>query len=804
MALLVGELYARVTSDSSAYRRDMQQVDRKGEQSAKLAEAHGKRIEASLKGNSAALRDTDRHAGAFVKTLTGMAAAGGGAGVAVAGGLALFPLLLAGIAAAALSADDAVTDALGDLGSEASQTVREISEPLRDELVLAAGQATAGLRKISPELKAIAAEGGPSVTMLVDGFVRLAVNAMPGARKAAAESQAAFAGLNAMLDRTGSGLSDFFEQTAEAAPGAGRAAGDAGRLIEDLLGSLGALAADLAQQGAGPWSQFVGVVDQTTDSALDLGENALPSVASSASALLSVVSRILDVLGPLAPMLGTIGGVLLSYKAGAAVVGAAGDALTRLGGRMETATVGGTRLTGATRGLGSALGAIGPWGAVAGGSLLALLAVTDKLYGSTDKLAQGLMAGGNAAEAAGKKLKQNAADAAVMQGNANGLVALYGKLFVPTMKDAEKAVAEQRASMTSLQRAQSDAAAAAADHDRAVEKYGSSSLAAASASITLAQRQKDLERAQYDAAQATKTLLDRLTEQQALALGLAGNNLQLRIATTQYESAQKTLNDTLKTGTASALEIKSAKEGVESAALSLIQAAAKESLAHYQNQGSVEAQTAALNAGNAKALELASTMSGPLPAALAIAIANMDDAALSALGATREIDGTGAAVIRLPNGKVVKIEANDYATAKINDVQTALNTLPASKTVEVHIKQLLSTQGPTVADLGNPAAVLPPPRAGGGDVRGGHTYQINEHGQELFAPGMDGAIIPATQTRHLMTLLDAMSDRGAPALTAASSGRSTTVYVTMQAVKSLPTAQQLRDVLHDVDVIYDE
>lgn len=879
MALLVGELYARVTSDSSAYRRDMDQVDAKGSASAKLAEKHAIQItqarkaeldatgkvrvamaaleELQTKGNVSAskmaaaqerlaaaqrtlavaedktaastraatdamekaatgaaeladaeakagkeIERTDRRAGRAIGSLIGLGAAGGLAGAGIVGGLALVPLLLAGIAAAALKADENVSEAFGNLASEGKSTVQEIAEPLRDELVKAAGQAAKGLRMIAPELKQMVDDSGPAVTMLVDGFVKLAVNALPGARKAAAESEHTMAGLNAMLEHTGAGLSDFFSEMSTEAPAAGREMGDLGRLLEDLLGTTGSLLAMLSGEFQGTWARTVGVLDQTTDVALDLGETALPSVASSASTVLGVVSKLLGVLGPLAPVLGTIGGVLLSYKAGAAIVGTASDALGRLGGRMETASVGGSKLTGATRGLGSALGSIGPWGAIAGGSLLALLAVTDQLYGSTDKLATGLMAGGNAAESASKQLRQNAADAALMQTSSNGLVALYGRLFVPTMKDAEKAVSEQRASMTSLQRAQVDAAAAVADHSSAVEKYGTNSAQARAASALLVQKHEDLERVQYEAAAATKTLTDRLLEQQAAALGLANDNLRLRMATTNYEQAQHNLNETLKTGTATALEIKSAKEGVESAALSVIEAAGKETLAHYANKDSAEATTAALNAQNAKALELAAGMSGPLPAALAITIANMDDAALAALGVTRQVDGTKQTIKTL-DGKTIVIDAKDGATPVINDVQGKINNMKGT-TLDIHIRQLLSTtpapgQGP--ADLGNPAAVLPPPkRHAGGPVLSGHYYEVNEQGREFFVPGTDGAMLNADKTSKLLDILAAGGD-GASA--AAPTGRTIVIEnLNLNGVPTLPTTEQLRNALHDLDVKY--
>jgi hypothetical protein len=882
VALLVGELYARVTSDSSAYRRDMQQVDAQGAASARLAEQHGLKIANARKQEEtaagrvrvalAALEDlrnkggasasqlaaaeerlaaakralaaatdkttaaqtaavaaqekaaakatelaakeaeagrqiefADRHAAKFTATLLGMAAAGGGAGVAVAGGLALVPLLLAGIAAAALKADDTVSEAYGNLASEGREAARRIAEPLRDELVTAAGQATTGLRRITPELRAMAEEGGPAVTLMVDGFVRLAVNAMPGARRAMSETTTVAAGLNAMLDRTGTGLGNFFDEISEGAPQAGRAAGDAGRLVEDLLGTLGALAADLAQQGAGPWSQFVGVVDQTTDAATALGDTALPSVASSASTVLSVVSRVLDVLGPLAPLLGTIGGVMLSYRAGAAIVGVAGDALARLGGRLESTTVGSSRTTGAVRGLGSALGVIGPYGAIAAGALLAVDAAATAAFGSTDQLAQGLMAGGNAAEQATSKLVANTMAVKAAETAGGGMAGMLADLFIPIMQDAEKAVSEQRASMTTLQRAEIDAKAAAADHSLAVERFGATSDEARAASVLLAQKQSELKRAQQEAADATKTLNDRLIENQAIALGLASDNLRLRMATTSYEDSQKRLNDVLKSGTATELEVRAARQANEQAALAVIDASRQETLARYENQESAEAQAEATNVANKAALDMALTASGPVPQALATFIAGLDAAALSALGVTREVDGTKL-TIRTLEGKTVTIDVNDLATNKAYEIKRAVESLPESKSIDVHIKQLLSTVpiGPEYqnADLGNPAAVLPPPRrASGGPVLRGHYYEINEDGREYFVPGQDGTILNADKTAKLMDIL-AGAESGALAMQRGGGRTIVIEQLNLNGVPTIPTAEQLRNALHDLDVKY--
>ncbi|MEU4802840.1 hypothetical protein [Actinosynnema sp. NPDC023587] len=771
------------------------------------------------------VEQADRKVGRFTATLVGMGVAGGAGGVLAAGGIGLVAVALVALAAAALKTDQQVSDAFGNLKSEGLSTVKQVAEPLRGELVDAAGKAVTGLRMLAPVLRRAADEGGPSVALLTDGLVRLAVQLGPGLLEAARTSAPAVAGLNALLDRSGRGLSAFLREVSQEAPAAGRAAGDMGRLIEDLLGSSGRLAAMLAQQGAGPWSQFVGIVDQTTDAAIGLGEGALPSVTSSASTVLGVVSRLLDLLGPLAPALGTIGGILLSYRAGAAILGAVGDGVGRLGGRMESASAGGTKLAGATRGLGRALGDIGPYGAIAGGALLGLLAVTDQLYGSTDQLASGLMAGGNAAATTGEKLRQNAVDAAYLQNSGNALGQVIGHFLVPTMDDAREAIDQQRASMTTLQRAQLDATAAAADHSRAVEQHGPASREAADASVRLTAAQQALKDAQFQAADATKSHTDRMIEQQAAALGLAGSGLNLRAAHTQLAAAQQQLGELQKSGTASTIELDQANQNIERSMLAIINAAGQEAAAHHENKDSVEAQTAAVNASNGAALQLAASMSGPLPQSLQTMVANMDDSSLSAIGATRSITSTGQAVISLPGGKTIKIEAKDLAS----DVISAINKQQMEDKF-VYINLLTRTDEKVAPDWisggRNKGGWIP---GGGPDVDSKLTptttgeFVVTRKAAQKWGPWLEAinaaaggdvrmpdsalAAVPMPMLRLPAAAAEVVTSRsGSAGLDSASGrgngGRTVNYNITMNAVRSLPTAAQLRDVLHDAQVQY--
>ncbi|WP_143116329.1 hypothetical protein [Lentzea xinjiangensis] len=903
MALLVGELYAKVTADTAGARGELEKFDQAGDKSAAKAAANARKIEASRKAEEDAagkvrvaeaalnaLREnaptekvvaaeerlaaarrahdsqiqttirleqeavrlkqqeadaTERAAEAvaakgkkdeeaatkararavaealatreaergnrgalvFAGSLLGLGVAGGVAGTAVAAGLVGVPALLAGLAIATQRSSDDMVTAWSAAGSEIADGAEDITAPLRDELVLAADQVTAGFRRMRPELKAMSAEAGPSVTMLVDGVVKLATNALPGMRKSVQQSGQAVAGLNALMEHTGRGISDFFEEISEGAPAAGRSAGELGLMLETLLGFGGRIVALLANDFQGTFADARVLLDQTTGAAEGLAENGFPVLASTGSTLLGVLSSIMTVLGPMAPALGTIVGVLLSMRAGAAVFGAVGDVVGRAGDRMQTAGEKGGRAGGAMRGLGSALSFVGTYGAVAGAALIGLDAATDALFGSMDQLAGKLMAGGNAAAEARSKLQSNAEMVGFLERNTASWVGTVARTFIPTSQDVTQEIAKQRRAMTTLQRAQLDASAAAADHSFAVEKYGKDSEQASSASFFLALAQQRLKDSQYEAARATQTLVDRMQEQLSLSLLLAGNNLALRMSTTAYDQARKNLNDTLKSGTATELEIRAAKEQVESASLRVIEAAGKEASAHFANQGSVEAQTAALKAQQAKALELAATMEGPLPLALQTVIANMDNTSLSALGASRTIDGAGNAVIRLPNGKEVKISAADQASSVITGIHTKLDNLPSRKWIDVFINEIVTGSAPN-QNPNNLPLPLPSPRADGGAFKANQLLKVGERGEELAVFPSDGFMFTASETRAIDQMMNrsqtagpvAPPAGGEPYLAAGGSGRAP-VHIEnlhLHEIKSMPSKQWLRDVMHDI------
>jgi hypothetical protein len=633
------------------------------------------------------------------------------AGLAIAGGLAAVGAGFIAMGAIALRQNDKVADSWTNLADTVSEGAKQAATPLEGRLASAAGTLQKTFESLEPTLARGFKAADPAVLHLTAGVDEFARRSVPDMVNALEKSEPAFVGLREFMADTGDGVGNFFTQIAVAAPSAGRNVGEFGEITKDALGTAGRLLADLSDNGVGTVHALGNVFHELLGTVQGLSSTGLPVLFGTATGVLGVLDKILQVAGPLAPALGTVIGVMLSAKAGAVVFGAAGNAVAGFGGRLETAAASGGKAAGAVGKLGGALGAIGPWGAVAGGALLAVSAGADAAFGSVDKLTAGLVAGGNAAAESKKQLALN--DAAVQAvGKSNGVASVAAKLFITSTSDANAAIAEQRASMSTLERAQVDATAAANNHSRAVELYGSTSDKAQAAAAILAQRQRDLKGAQDAAAESSKTLTQRLLEQQAAALGLAGDNLALRMAADQWEDAQRAVNEAVREFGASSREAGDAMLQQESAALRLVAAAGTEAAAHYANRDSVEAQKASVEAANAKALELAGSMEGPVPQALALFIANMSDSALAAQGATRSVDETNTTVINLSNGKTIKIEADDQATYKINGIQASIDSM-RGRTLEIHIQQLVSTTGgPIMADLGNPAKVLTPNKGG--------------------------------------------------------------------------------------------
>jgi len=82
----------------------------------------------------------------------------------------------------------------------------------------------------------------------------------------------------------------------------------------------------------------------------------------------------------------------------------------------------------------------------------------------------------------------------------------------------------------------------------------------------------------------------------------------------------------------------------------------------------------------------------------------------------------------------------------------------------------------------------------------GHYYEVHEQGKEIFVPGTDGAMLNSDKTAQLLELLTSGGERAAMP---GRGGRSIVIEnLNLNGVPTLPTTEQLRDALHDLDVKY--
>ena len=279
-----------------------------------------------------------------------------------------------------------------------------------------------------------------------------------------------------------------------------------------------------------------------------------------------------------------------------------------------------------------------------------------------------------------------------------------------------------------------------------------------------------------------------------------------------------------KSGTASALELDQANLTVEQSMISVINAAGQEALAHFQNKDSVDAQTAAVNASNGAALQLAASMNGPLPQALLTVVAGMNDSSLSAIGATRSITGTNDAVINLRDGKTITITAKDLASAKLNELDD--RQLDAKI---LYIDLITRTDNKVAPDW------LSPGKNRGGWIPGAGPdvdsrltpttpgeFVVTRKAAQRYGPWLEAinaaaggdvrmpesglaaiptARLPIPDTAASMGRVPALSG-GSASAGGGAGGRTMNVTVNMNAVKTLPTARELENVLHDVQLRY--
>lgn len=205
-------------------------------------------------------------------------------------------------------------------------------------------------------------------------------------------------------------------------------------------------------------------------------------------------------------------------------------------------------------------------------------------------------------------------------------------------------------------------------------------LEAASANVT------DATVKQWEAQQKLRDVTKELAEA-SLTLRDAQNDLHdsqkgITEAQSDYNAAVKEHGADSKEASDASDRLSDARRSEEHSILSLLDAAQRESEARNHNLPELERENKATTDRNKALLDVVKTYKGDLPQAVKDSIKGMDLASASAAGFTTTIDDFGAAIVKLPDGTSIKLDADDRpARTKIDATVTYANGQHATVTL---------------------------------------------------------------------------------------------------------------------------
>lgn len=209
-----------------------------------------------------------------------------------------------------------------------------------------------------------------------------------------------------------------------------------------------------------------------------------------------------------------------------------------------------------------------------------------------------------------------------------------------------------------------------------------------------------LEAAASKVTTTTIELWEAQKKQSEVTKELTGASLSLRDAQADLHDSQKSIVEAQKAytqavkdhgakskeATDAADTLADAKRREEHSILSLLDAAQRESEARNAALPQAERDVKSVEARNKALLDVVKTYKGPLPQAVKDSIKGMDLASASAAGFTTTINDFGDAIVKLPDGTEIKIDADPAnARTKIDATVTYANGKTASVTLFANI-----------------------------------------------------------------------------------------------------------------------
>jgi hypothetical protein len=715
------QLVTAEESLATAHRRHETATDRvtvatqRFEQAQKSAAAEseksGRKVEDSM-GRMAKRTNAQFDALKFTGLTVGLpaAAAVGAAGVSVAlaGAVAGF----AALGVAGVAHTDQVRDSFGRLKTTVVDDVRAMALPLQDDVVGALDDVNAAWGRMGPSVGAAMRASAPAIREFTGAATDLAENALPGMVTAAKASLPVLEGVRRFSAQAGTGLGEFFANASQGSKGASDGMTILGGTVRAVESRLGTMFGNLATGSAGPLRSFDVIVDKVTGGLVDMTAQgsgvigmltgASTAGAGAATILGGVLSAASALPAPVTQFAGALGVANMAMSRLSNGNATLGTGFQGLGDRVRSAEGAGNKFKTTMGGL--VTGVLNPATAATAGLGLAMLIMGQQQERAAEAAAH--HADSMNSYTAALRESKGAVDADVRAKVAQDLAQKnvgdtgkslldFSKQFGLALPDVTSAVIGQTGALDNVKssldkyKAAHPEAAGAVNALKAAIMSKSIAFKSSESAITAEAAATDGSTAAQNAHRdAVNANTDAIYRQQNAALGYRGAVLNSKAALDEY-------NKTNKDGKATEDDKARSLLQVEQAFAAQAQSAYQSAYANSKSKDESVRTSQAFAAQNAEIVRLAGSFQGPLPASLQETISKMTTTQAKAAGLTVEIDRTGAAVYRLPDGRTIKLTGdNGQALAAINEVNRQMNAV-RDKTVTITVQQRYAATGGT-------------------------------------------------------------------------------------------------------------
>ncbi|MFI6307450.1 hypothetical protein ACIBCH_36665 [Amycolatopsis thailandensis] len=648
----------------------------------------------------------------FTALTAGLPAAAvvGAAGVTAALGLAAGGFAALGVAGVAHT--DQVRDSVGRLKTTVVDDVRAMAAPLQDDVVGALDDVGAAWGRMGPSVASAMRASAPAVREFTGAATDLAENALPGMVTAAKASLPVLEGVRRFSAQAGTGLGEFFANASQGSKGASDGLTILGGTVRTVESRLGTMFGNLATGSAGPLRSFDVIVDKVTGGLVDMTsqgsgvvgmlQGASTAGAGAATILGGVLSAASALPAPVTQFAGALGIANMAMSRLSNGNATLGTGFQGLGDRIRSAEGAGGKLKTTMGGL--VTGVLNPATAATAGLGLAMLIMGQQQERAAEAAAH--HADSMRSYTSALRESKGAIDADVRAKVAQDLAQKnvgetgkslldFSKQFGLALPDVTSAVIGQTGALDNVKssldryKAAHPEAAGAVDALKAAIMSKSIAFKSSESAITAEAAATDGSTAAQNAHRdAVNANTDAIYRQQNAALGYRGAVLNSKAALDEYIK-------TTKDGKASQDDKARSLLQVEQAFAAQAQAAYQSAYANSKSKDESVRTSEAFAAQNAEIVRLAGSFQGPLPASLQETISKMTTTQAKAAGLTVEIDRTGAAVYRLPDGRQIKLTGdNGQAMAAINEVQRSMNAI-RDKQVTITVQQRYAQTGGT-------------------------------------------------------------------------------------------------------------